>query len=197
MNDAVAKYVRGLPVRWLFGGFLLGVVWMAPSVVQHGYSKGFQGQGPILQTAFAKFVSPLCVIGFLWGWSERLKLERSIASGNEQFDRAIRRIIAREIGKGVICGVVFILFIFGAGFLLTFRPWDNEDNILSNIGEISTGFFGGAVVGLFVGVVAKGNLQRKSLKSSDAMPQHHMPPDGSETFQQIGDATRNEGLPKY
>jgi hypothetical protein len=60
----------------------------------------------------------------------------------------------------MICGAAFILFTSGTSSLLSFRAWDGEDNLLSNISEISNGLSGGALVGLFVGLFAKRNLQR-------------------------------------
>ncbi len=161
MNEAMAEYVRRLPLRWLLGGSILGVVWISPSVFEYVHSKGLQGLLPVLKV-FATFVPPLGFLGFLWGWSERFQLERRIVSSGEPFDRATAGLITRQTFKGMICGAIFILFTFGTGFLLSFLPWDSQDHISSNLQEVFNGVLGGALVGAFVGLFARRSLQRKA-----------------------------------
>ena len=92
MNDALTKYVRGLPLRRLLGGFILAIVWLAPSMIEYAYSGRFRTHRLDVLHLLAIFVAPLCVLGFLWGCSERVKLERAIAIGTKQFDRILKRI---------------------------------------------------------------------------------------------------------
>jgi hypothetical protein len=162
MNEVLGKYLKSLPLRGLLGGFILAVVWTTPSLLQHAYSKNFQARPIVVLQVIATFLLPLCFLGFLWGWSERMKLERAIAANREQFDQATNGIIGRHAIKGMICGAAFIFFTFGTGFLLRFQSWDTEDHIISNLSDIAGGLFGGALVGLLVGVFTKRSLQRKA-----------------------------------
>jgi hypothetical protein len=159
MNEALTKYVKGLPLRRLLGGFILAIVWITPAAFQHAYSRNFQIQPMLYLLLFATFVLPLCALGLLWGWSERLKLERANAMGAEQLDEAIRRTVARNAATGMTCGLAFILVCFGTEFLQTSRTWDNsflQENMMG------AGLVGGAAVGVFAGIIAKRNLQRKA-----------------------------------
>jgi hypothetical protein len=81
MSDALTKYVKGLPLRRLLGGLILAIVWLAPSMIERAYSGRFYTHQMDVLHLLGIFVAPLCVLGFLWGCSERLKLQRAIATG--------------------------------------------------------------------------------------------------------------------
>jgi hypothetical protein len=85
----------------------------------------------------------LGILGFLWGWSERLKFERAVATSTEQFYQAISGALGRDMAKGTVSGAAFIIFTFGSGFLLSFKPWDTEATITSNFIDVGGGLLGG------------------------------------------------------
>jgi hypothetical protein len=161
MKEAPNKYLRSLPYGGVVAGFIVSAVWTAPSILHYVYSRSFHFQPIVVLEVFAVFAPPLCVLGWLWGWSERLRLERALGTGTDRFDQAIRRTGGRQIVIGMVCGAAFILFTFGTGFLLSFKPWNTEDNFLSSLTDISSGRFGGALVGLIVGVIFYRSLHRK------------------------------------
>jgi hypothetical protein len=161
MKDGLGKYLKKLPLRGAVAGFLVSAVWITPSMFHHAYSRNFDVQPIVFVRILAAFALPLCVLGWLWGWSERLRLQRAIAGSPDQFDQAISGSRGRQIVTGMVCGVAFILFFFGTGFLLSFKPWNTEDNVLSNLTEIASGLLGGALVGLIVGVIFRRSLHRK------------------------------------
>jgi hypothetical protein len=161
MKEVPNKYLRSLPLRGVVAGFIVSGVWTAPSMLNYAYSGSSHFQPLVVLEVFAVFALPLCVLGCLWGWSERLRLERALATGTDRFDQAIHRTGGRQIVIGMVCGAAFILFTFGTGFLLSFKPWNTADNLISNLTDIGGGLIGGALVGLIVGVIFYRSLHRK------------------------------------
>jgi hypothetical protein len=82
LNQPMLNWVRSLPMRWAFGGFILGIVWVAASVLlQGGFSNPVGGLVAVVRI-FAMFVLPLIFLGLLWGYTERFNLaERRKKSG--------------------------------------------------------------------------------------------------------------------
>jgi hypothetical protein len=156
MNDALATYVKGLPLRRSLGGFILAIAWLAPAIIDNVYSGRFHTERIDVLHLFVTFVAPLCVIGFLWGYSERRILERAIAVDESKPD--LGGVIGRHAAVGMICGAAFFLF---ASFFLPGRAWDSKDNILANLREVPAGLIGGLIVGVIVGIVTLRSLRRR------------------------------------
>ena len=78
-------------MRWAFGGFILGIVWVAASVLlQGGFANPVGGLVAVVRI-FAMFVLPLIFLGLVWGYTERFYLQRSAEKSREQFDKAIQQ----------------------------------------------------------------------------------------------------------
>jgi hypothetical protein len=156
MNDALAKYVNGLPLRRLLGGLILAIVWLAPATIDFANSGRFHTQRIDALHLFAIFVAPLCVLGFLWGYIERRILERAIAAGADQLD--LGGVIGRHAAAGMMCGAAFFLF---SSFVLPGRAGDSKDNILAHLSEVPAGLIGGLIVGAIVGAITLRGLRRR------------------------------------
>jgi hypothetical protein len=154
MNEALARYVNGLPSRRLLGGFILALVWLAPATIDHFYSGRFHTQQINALKLFAIFVAPLCVLGFLWGYCERRILERAVAG--DKLD--LGGVIGRHAAVGMICGGALLLF---HSFVLPSRPGEGKDIALTSLGMVPAGIIYGLVVGVIVGIIALRSLRRR------------------------------------
>jgi hypothetical protein len=162
MNESGANWVRGLPARWALGGSVLGIVWsLVSSFAQGSFSNPLGGLAAGLSRSLVLIVLPLCVLGFLWGWSEKLTLERCSAEGEDRLKEAIRRSALRQTGKAMMCGIIFGVFTYGLGLFRSFRPWDSDANIKANISSVFAFALLAAPVGILVGILSKRNLLRR------------------------------------
>jgi hypothetical protein len=164
LNQPMLNWVRSLPMRWAFGGFILGIVWVAASVLlQGGFSNPVGGLVAVVRV-FAMFVLPLIFLGLVWGYTERFYLERSAEKSREQFDKAIQQSVWRQVGKAIVCGLAFRIYIHWVGYGPNgpkYAPWDNPENIIANTYSV-LGFVLLAVpVGLVVGIVSRRSLLRR------------------------------------
>jgi hypothetical protein len=110
MNERVAKWVRNLPIRWGLGNLILPIAW---GVVALAVLRTPNPTDSWIATAvriLVFIVLPLGVLGFGWGWSERIYLERRLAGPQGAIENAIRRGVARQIWKGMIAPAPFTGF---------------------------------------------------------------------------------------
>jgi hypothetical protein len=165
MNEPAANWIRGLPMRWALGGLFLGLVWSFVSgALQGSFANPVGGHLAALVRVFSLIILPLGVLGFIWGSSERLRLERWCAQSGAQSEKAINWYVVRQTGKAFVCGVLFGLFTYGIGSFRSFRPWDSEANISANVfGVLGFGLLA-VPVGLLVGIFCRRNLRRKLSK---------------------------------
>lgn len=162
MNESARKWVNGLPMRWGLGGFVLGIVWsLVSSLAQGTFAAPSGGLVAGIIRIFLLIVLPLCILGFLWGWSEKLTLQRCSTEGVEQLEKAIRRSALRQTGKAMMCGIIFGVFTYGLGLFRSFRPWDSDANIKANISSVFAFALLAAPVGILVGILSKRNLLRR------------------------------------
>ncbi len=76
------RWLRRLPVRWAIGGLLLGIVWGLVSIVLQGsFNNPVGGQMAGLIRLATIIILPLGVLGLIWGYIERAKLDRSAHQG--------------------------------------------------------------------------------------------------------------------
>jgi hypothetical protein len=162
LNQPMLKWLRGLPMRWAFGGFVMGMVWsLASSFLQGSFSNPVGGQLVALVRVFEMVVLPLTVLGFIWGYTERFGLERSAKASSEQFHKAIRRNVLRQVGKAILCGLAFGFFTHWLGYVRRFAPWDNTENIIANATAVLGYALLAVPVGLVVGIVSRQSLVRR------------------------------------
>jgi len=161
INEAAASWIRGLPRRWAMGGLVLGLVWsLTSSILQGGFVEPAGGHVAGIVRLLLLIVIPFCVLGFVWGSSERFYLER-MAQSSARFEKAINRYTWRQTGKALLCGVLFAFFTHGLGLFRSFKPWDSETNIAANISSISAYAWLAIPVGLLVGIFTRRNLKRR------------------------------------
>jgi len=163
LNDQIAsRWINRLPLRWALGGLLLGVVWGAISSYLQGSLKnpvGGVGAGLIRLIVF--ILLPLALLGAIWGYSERAKLVRSANQGTAILVDTIHRTVRRQVGKAMLCGMAFGIFV---NLFLRNRAsfrWDTLEHIASNL-SAALGFVLLAIpIGLVVGHILKRNLFRR------------------------------------
>jgi hypothetical protein len=163
-EQANSRWLRLLPIRWAFGGLLLGTVWsLISSLLQGSFTNPAGGQVAGLLRLLVIIILPLTALGLIWGYTERAKIDRSANQGAASLLVAIRRTIWRQVWKAMICGLAFGLFV---RFFTTDRtrahvPWDTPDHIAENIGQATGPVLLAVLVGLVVGYTLKQNLFRK------------------------------------
>jgi hypothetical protein len=158
-NEAAASWIRGLPRRWALGGLVLGLVWsLVSGALQGSFVNPVGGHLAGIVRVFSMIVLPLCVLGFVWGWSEKVHLERW--SSGARLEKAINQYVLRQIAKAIVCGAFFTLFAYGIG-LFRFQPWDTEANITANVGRTLGFVLPWALVGLFIGIFSLRNLRQR------------------------------------
>jgi hypothetical protein len=163
VNDQIAsRWINRLPLRWALGGLLLGVVWSAIS----GYLQGsFKNPAGGLEAGLIRLiviiVLPLALLGAIWGYSERVKLVRSANQGTAILIETIRRTVSRQIGKAMICGIAFGIFVNLSPYPRSALPWDTLEHVAANL-SAALGFVLLAIpIGLVVGYTLKRNLFRR------------------------------------
>jgi hypothetical protein len=162
MNKTAARWVRGLPIRWGLGGLVVGFVWsLVSSAAQGSFAHPVGGLVAGLVRTFAWVVLPLGFLGFLWGWSERLRLEHVSSEGIGQLEVSIRRSVSRQTLKAMTCGAIFGLFIYGLGHFPSFQSWDSVANIKNNIYKLLGAAILAIPLGVIVGVLFKRNMLRR------------------------------------
>ena len=161
MNEVTSVWVKGLPMRWALGGLFFGIVWsLISTALVGGFSNPAGGHTAAVIRVFSLIVLPLCILGFTWGWSERLTLERSFAQGNVQFEKAIDRYVFRQTGKAIVCGLVFALFTHGIG-IKSFQSWDTHEDIVANVSRFLGNVLPAVPVGIVVGIFSSRALRRR------------------------------------
>jgi hypothetical protein len=118
MNESAVRWIRGLPMRWGLGGLIIlpAVLWLVLIAVDGIVPSSVDGWGAASSRIFVLIMLPLGVLGFVWGWSERLHLERCFAGGSDRFERAIHRFVLRQPCKSLICAAIFWVLAYGLGF---------------------------------------------------------------------------------
>jgi hypothetical protein len=158
-EEAAARWVRGLPIRWGLGGLVIGLIWsFSSAALQGSFSNPVGGQAAGLFRVIALVIVPLGVLGFAWGWGERFFLERVSAQGSDQLEWAVRQSPMRQTGEAMICGALFGFFVAYAADLFN----------LTQLAVNTTRLFGFALlaapVGFFVGILSRRNLMRRLSK---------------------------------
>jgi hypothetical protein len=163
LNDEVAsRWINRLPLRWALGGLLLGVVWGAISSYLQGSLKNpVGGLGAGLIRLIVIIVLPLALLGAAWGYSERAKLIRSANQGTAILIETVRRTVRRQVGKAMLCGMTFGIFVNLFVRARASLPWDTLEHIATNL-SAALGFVLLAIpIGLVVGYTLKRNLFRR------------------------------------
>jgi hypothetical protein len=174
MNERVEKWVRNLPIQWALGSLILPIAWGVVALAVLRTPNPTDGWIAAAVRIVVFIVLPLGVLGFGWGWSERLYLERRLAGPQGLFESAIRRGVARQIWKGMIAGAIYWIFgygIFSLGFSYSreFHNWDSEANMIANASSLSSFVFNGALYGLCLGLISRRNALRKLAESPPAL----------------------------
>jgi hypothetical protein len=162
LNDPiVSRYINRLPLRWAFGGSLLGGVWSAiSSYLQGSFKDPAGGLGAGLIRLLVIIVLPLALLGVIWGYSERSKLVRSAHQGSAVLLETISRTVRRQVGKAMLCGMTFGMFVNQLLRARASLPWDTLDHVATNL-SASLGFVLLAIpIGWVVGYTLKRNLSR-------------------------------------
>jgi hypothetical protein len=158
-GDALTRWIRGLPLRWTLGGFILALVWfLASSLLQNSFSSPLGGYLAAIVRLFAFIVLPLCALGFVWGWSERIRLQRQLAQSRTHLSQAINAWIFRQTAKAMLCGLLFGIFTY-VTTLFRFQLWGNVALSDNFTGVLAFAILA-APVGGIVGAVSKQNLRQ-------------------------------------
>jgi hypothetical protein len=163
VNDQIAsRWINRLPLRWALGGLLLGVVWSAiSSYLQGSFKDPAGGLEAGLIRLLVIIVLPLALLGAIWGYSERAKLVRSAHQGAAVLTETMRRTVRRQVGKAMLCGMTFGIFVNLSLRARASLPWDTLDHIATNL-SAALGFVLLAIpIGWVVGYTLKRNLFRK------------------------------------
>jgi hypothetical protein len=73
MNEAAARWVRGLPMRWTVGGLVLGLAWALASGAGWGGSNPVGGYIAGVVRVLWMMVLPLGVLGFFLGMERKTR----------------------------------------------------------------------------------------------------------------------------
>jgi sulfite exporter TauE/SafE len=161
-DSAAARWLRILPFRWTLGALVAAALWSLLSILLQG---GFSNSAGALLAGVARLlilvVLPVVVLGFVWGLSERYRLERAIGNDGSIVDRLLRTAVWRNIGKAIVCGVAFGLLTCGLGRFRALHPWDSADNIEANVLGVLAFAVVAAPIGLIVGISVRRNLSRR------------------------------------
>jgi hypothetical protein len=163
VNDQIAsQWINRLPLRWALGGLLLGVVWSAiSSYLQGSFENPVGGLQAGLIRVIVIIVLPLAMLGAIWGYSERAKLVRSANQGTAILIETIRGTVRRQVGKAMLCGMAFGIFVKLFLRARASLPWDTLEHIATNL-SAALGFVVLAIpIGLVVGHILKRNLFRR------------------------------------
>jgi len=148
-----SRWLDWLPFRWAFGGLLLGITWCAISIYLQGSYRNPRGGIEVgLLGVTLIFMLPLALLGLVWGYSERAKLVRCASQSNAVLVEAIRGALERQVGKAILYGFVFGVFVsshIGAS-------WNSPEHIAANL--IQAFYF--ALLAIPVGVVVGYRLRR-------------------------------------
>jgi hypothetical protein len=127
------RWLRRLPVRWAIGGLLLGTVWgLVSSFLQGSLNNPVGGQMAGLIRLATIIILPLGVLGLIWGYTERAKLDRSAHQGSDNLLLTIRQTVRRQVGKAMLYGLAFGIFVMLFSKVRAFLPWDTADHIAAN-----------------------------------------------------------------
>jgi hypothetical protein len=161
-DSVTVRWLRMLPFRWALGALVVAALWSLLSIVLQG---GFSNSAGSLLQGLARLsifvVFPVVVLGFVWGLSERYRLERAIGNDGSIVDRLLRTAVWRNIGKAIVCGIAFGLLTYGLGLFRAFHPWDSVDNIEANVLGVLAFAVVAAPIGLLVGVSVRRSLSRR------------------------------------
>ena len=81
-------------------------------------------------------ILPLGVLGLIWGYTERAKLDRSAHQGSDNLVLTIRQTVRRQVGKAMLCGLTFGIFVMLFSRARAFLPWDTEEHISANAEKV-------------------------------------------------------------
>jgi hypothetical protein len=161
-DQAKTVWLQRLPIRWALGGFVLAILWSAvSSFLQGSFNDPVGGVTAGMIRLVQIIILPLTVLGFVWGYTERAKLDRSVNQGRERLLTAIRGTIKRQVGKAMICGLAFGVFLRLFTSSRSRVPWDTLDHVIDNLGQAMGLVLLAIPLGLVVGIVFKRNLSRK------------------------------------
>ena len=163
-GDSNSHWLRLLPLRWAFGGLLLGTAWsLVSGFLQGSFTNPTGGLAAGFLRLLVIVILPLTALGFIWGYTERAKLDRSANQGAASLVITIRRTIWRQVGKSMICGLAFGLFLrfFTRYGPQASVPWDTVDHVVGNILEGLGPVVLAVPVGFVVGYSFRRNLFRK------------------------------------
>jgi hypothetical protein len=130
------------------------------SLLQGDFSSPVGGYVAAVVRVLTLIVLPLCALGFLWGWSEKIELRRRLARRNRDPSHAINGWILRQTGMAMTCGVMFGLFTYASGLFRTFQPWEDVAAVRDNIMGVIAFAIVAAPVGTLVGAFSRRNLRR-------------------------------------
>jgi hypothetical protein len=149
-------------MRWGLGGLVLAFVWsLISSAAQGSFANPAGGLVAGIVRILVGVVLPVGFLGFLWGWSERRRLERVSANGVSQLNVSIRRIVSRQTLKAMMCGIVFGIFFHGLRQFPGFRSFDSTGNLRDDSYMVLSFMLLAIPVGIVVGVLFKRNLLRR------------------------------------
>lgn len=156
------NWIRSLPLRWTAGGLLLGIIWtLTSSVLQQSFDHPVGGLVEAFQRVMFIIILPLTILALIWGISERAKLMRSISQEGKDLKTVISRTMSRQIGKAVLCGFTFGIYIqlvFPRGKTL---PWNTFERIINNLTPALGYVLLALPIGFAVGYFFKRNLARR------------------------------------
>lgn len=161
-DQANLRWLQRLPVRWAFGGLFLGIVWgLVSSFLQGSLNNPVGGLTAGLIRLATIIILPLGVLGLIWGYTERAKLDRSAHQGSDNLVLTIRQTVRRQVGKAMLCGLAFGIFVMLFSRVRAFLPWDKEEHISANVEKVLSYVLLAIPVGLIVGYVFRRNLVRR------------------------------------
>jgi hypothetical protein len=154
-------WVRNLPYRWAFLALVGTGLWTLVSIGGPGglgeVSGGLlAGIGRLM----AFIVLPVVVLVFIWGFSERSRLQSAIQQGRAEVDRLIGNSILRNVAKAMAAGVVFGLVTYGLGRFRAYQPWDDTDSIAANVFGVVAFAIVAAPIGFLAGLTLRRALSR-------------------------------------
>jgi hypothetical protein len=131
------RWLQRLPVRWAIGGLLLGIVWgLVSGFLQGSLNNPVGGLTAALIRLATIIILPLGVLGLIWGYTERAKLDRSAHQGSDNLVLTIRQTVRRQVGKAMLCGLTFGIFVMLFSRARAFLPWDTEEHISANAEKV-------------------------------------------------------------
>lgn len=171
-NDRATTWIRWLPIRWAIGGLLASLAWSILSTWHGGFQEMAGGPLAGIYRLLSFIVLPICVLGFSWGWVEKVHLNRALAA--DLLKDAAKSSLSRNARNAIICGVVFCLYVHFLTPLDEFQPWTTGDSVTANVATILGWSIPWIPVGLLVGFVSRRSLLHR-LETSPQTVQSQKP----------------------